>query len=121
MDWAPEVLNAVATDLTRMPQENERLAVDPTGHRFADPMEIAGPAVFLAMTRRVRHRQTLAADQLDGTESQPLGSVSPRASAASVGTCASSIWRIVAMRRSGAAREHLAQPGHLWQAASGTR
>ena len=58
LDWAPDVrVNALApgyveTDLTEELQENERLResiVDRTPlARFADPEEIAGPAVFLA-------------------------------------------------------------------------
>lgn len=58
MDWAPAVrVNAVApgyvtTDLTETLQENERLRqsiLDRTPlDRFAEPMEIAGPIVFLA-------------------------------------------------------------------------
>nr|WP_240334650.1 SDR family oxidoreductase [Halorussus sp. MSC15.2] len=58
LDWAPDVrVNALApgyvrTDLTEELQENERLRqsiVDRTPMaRFADPEEIAGPAVFLA-------------------------------------------------------------------------
>lgn len=58
LDWAPDVrVNAiapgyVATDLTEELRENERLResiLDRTPlDRFADPEEIAGPAVFLA-------------------------------------------------------------------------
>ena len=58
MDWAPDVrVNAVApgyvaTDLTETLQENERLRqsiLDRTPlDRFADPVEVAGPVVFLA-------------------------------------------------------------------------
>jgi len=73
MDWAPEVrVNAVApgyvaTDLTETLQENERLRqsiLDRTPlDRFADPMEIAGPAVFLASdAASFVTGETLAAD-----------------------------------------------------------
>lgn len=58
MDWAPDVrVNAVApgyvaTELTETLQENDRLRqsiLDRTPlDRFADPIEIAGPVVFLA-------------------------------------------------------------------------
>ncbi|GAB3419318.1 glucose 1-dehydrogenase [Haloparvum alkalitolerans] len=73
LDWAPEVrVNAVApgyvaTDLTETLQENERLRqsiMDRTPqNRFADPMEIAGPVVFLASdAASFVTGETLAAD-----------------------------------------------------------
>ncbi len=73
MDWAPDVrVNAVApgyvaTDLTETLQENERLRqsiLDRTPlDRFADPIEIAGPAVFLASdAASFVTGETLAAD-----------------------------------------------------------
>jgi len=73
MDWAPNVrVNAVApgyvaTDLTETLQENERLRqsiLDRTPlDRFADPMEIAGPVVFLASdAASFVTGETLAAD-----------------------------------------------------------
>lgn len=73
IDWAPDVrVNAVApgyvaTDLTEPLQENERLResiLDRTPlDRFADPMEIAGPAVFLASdAASFVTGETLAAD-----------------------------------------------------------
>jgi 3-oxoacyl-[acyl-carrier protein] reductase len=73
MDWAPAVrVNAVApgyvaTDLTETLQENERLRqsiLDRTPQeRFADPMEIAGPVVFLASdAASFVTGETLAAD-----------------------------------------------------------
>lgn len=73
MDWAPDVrVNAVApgyvaTDLTETLQENERLRqsiLDRTPlSRFADPIEIAGPAVFLASdAASFVTGETLAAD-----------------------------------------------------------
>ncbi|ELZ45443.1 short-chain dehydrogenase/reductase SDR [Halorubrum distributum JCM 9100] len=73
MDWAPDVrVNAVApgyvaTDLTETLQENERLResiLDRTPlDRFAEPMEIAGPVVFLASdAASFVTGETLAAD-----------------------------------------------------------
>jgi 3-oxoacyl-[acyl-carrier protein] reductase len=73
LDWAPDVrVNAVApgyvaTDLTTTLQTNERLRqsiLDRTPlDRFADPMEIAGPVVFLASdAASFVTGETLAAD-----------------------------------------------------------
>ncbi|MDB2283356.1 SDR family oxidoreductase [Halorubrum ezzemoulense] len=73
MDWAPDVrVNAVApgyvaTDLTETLQENERLRKSILNRtpldRFADPMEIAGPVVFLASdAASFITGETLAAD-----------------------------------------------------------
>jgi len=73
LDWAPAVrVNAVApgyvaTDLTESLQENERLRqsiLDRTPlDRFAEPMEIAGPVVFLASdAASFVTGETLAAD-----------------------------------------------------------
>ncbi len=73
MDWAPDVrVNAVApgyvaTDLTETLRETERLhrsILDRTPlDRFADPMEIAGPVVFLASdAASFVTGETLAAD-----------------------------------------------------------
>jgi len=73
MDWAPDVrVNAVApgyvaTDLTETLRENERLRqsiLDRTPlDRFADPIEIAGPVVFLASdAASFVTGETLAAD-----------------------------------------------------------
>ncbi|OYR40993.1 SDR family NAD(P)-dependent oxidoreductase [Halorubrum sp. Eb13] len=73
IDWAPDVrVNAVApgyvaTDLTEPLRENERLRdsiLDRTPmDRFADPMEVAGPVVFLASdAASFLTGETLAAD-----------------------------------------------------------
>ncbi|WP_144798253.1 SDR family NAD(P)-dependent oxidoreductase [Halorubrum depositum] len=73
IDWAPEVrVNAVApgyvaTDLTETLRESERLResiLDRTPlDRFADPMEVAGPVVFLASdAASFVTGETLAAD-----------------------------------------------------------
>lgn len=73
MDWAPDVrVNAVApgyvaTDLTETLQENERLRKSIRDRtpldRFAEPMEIAGPVVFLASdAASFITGETLAAD-----------------------------------------------------------
>lgn len=73
MDWAPEVrVNAVApgyvtTDLTEPLQQNDNLRrsiLDRTPlDRFADPVEIAGPTVFLASSAAgFITGETLAAD-----------------------------------------------------------